>query len=163
MGSALGVPHRARPGREERRKPPSSGSGSELLSARMFWITEGSARKAGRGLSNQSVRRVGRRLLKINRIGRPDGVQGGFQNRSSCGLISVSKASLATPRKDFGPPGFWNLAPRLGITRRALNQKQMSSKELLKVIQSYWLAIENGVHYRRDVSFEEERCRAKNR
>ncbi len=39
----------------------------------------------------------------------------------------------------------------------------MSSKELLKVIQSYWLAIENGVHYRRDVSFEEERCRVKNR
>jgi hypothetical protein len=39
----------------------------------------------------------------------------------------------------------------------------MSSKELLKVIPGHWSAIENGVHYRRDVSFEEERCRVKNR
>ncbi|MSU32864.1 MAG: hypothetical protein EXS25_09460 [Pedosphaera sp.] len=39
----------------------------------------------------------------------------------------------------------------------------MNSKELVKVIQWHWSAIENGVHYRRDVSFEEDRCRVKNR
>ena len=114
----------------------------------MFWITESSLRKSGRGLSNQSVRRVGRRLLKINRIGRPDGVQGGFQNRSSCGLISASNTFSAIPRKDFGLPGvFSNQEPstEIGFNAKSL----MSSKEfLLTVRQEHCLAIENGVHYR---------------
>ncbi|MSU33270.1 MAG: hypothetical protein EXS25_11585 [Pedosphaera sp.] len=39
----------------------------------------------------------------------------------------------------------------------------MSFKELLKLIQGHWSGIENGVHYRRDVSFEEDLCRVKNR
>jgi len=128
----------------------------------MFWITESSLRKSGRGLSNQSVRRVGRRLLKINRIGRPDGVQGGFQNRSSCGLISASNTFSAIPRKDFGLPGFFsNQEPSTEVGFYATSL--MSSKELLTVLQEHCLAIENGVHYRGDVNFEEDQCRVKNR
>jgi predicted transposase YbfD/YdcC len=33
----------------------------------------------------------------------------------------------------------------------------------LKRIQRHWCASEDEVHYRRDVSFEEDRCRVKNR
>lgn len=35
--------------------------------------------------------------------------------------------------------------------------------DLLKRIQRHWCASGNGVHYRREVSFEEDRCRVKNR
>ena len=126
MGSVLGALHRARLGREEWRKPPSSGPGLELLSARTFWITVGSPRKAGRGLSNQSVRRVGRRLPKVHWIGRPDGIQGGLQNRSSCGLISASKTSPATPRKDFGLPGVFCLRVGLKMGRGYLRARSDS-------------------------------------
>lgn len=51
----------------------------------------------------------------------------------------------------------------MGTYATSLTRNQMRSKELLKVIQGHWSAIESGAHYRRDVSFEEERCRVKNR
>jgi predicted transposase YbfD/YdcC len=77
-------------------------------------------------------------------------------------LISASKTFPATPRKDFGPPGFFsNHEPRTDVGFYATSL--MSSKELLTVLQEHCLAIENGVHYRGDVNFEEERCRVKNR
>ena len=44
------------------------------------------------------------------------------------------------------------------LGRLCLSQNQMSSKELLKVIQGHRSAIENRVQYRRDVSFEENQC-----
>ena len=36
----------------------------------------------------------------------------------------------------------------VGYYATSLTQNQMSSKELLKVIQWHWSAIENGVHFR---------------
>jgi predicted transposase YbfD/YdcC len=35
----------------------------------------------------------------------------------------------------------------------------MTDEELLEAIRGHWSAIENGVHYRRDVSFGEDDCR----
>lgn len=44
----------------------------------------------------------------------------------------------------------------------SLSRDQVSPKELLHLIRSYW-GIENGLHYRRDVTFKEDRTRMTNK
>jgi predicted transposase YbfD/YdcC len=43
-----------------------------------------------------------------------------------------------------------------GLT--SLSRKRASPKQLLNYVRTYW-GIENGLHYRRDVTFKEDRCR----
>lgn len=45
----------------------------------------------------------------------------------------------------------------------SLTAEQYAEKELSELIRDHWSAIENGVHYRRDVSFGEDQCRVRNR
>ena len=44
----------------------------------------------------------------------------------------------------------------------SLSRDQVSPKELLHLIRSYW-GIDNGLHYRRDVTFKEDRTRMRNK
>ncbi len=46
------------------------------------------------------------------------------------------------------------------VTSRTKDES--SDQELLMAIRGHWSAIENGVHYRRDVSFGEDQCRIAN-
>lgn len=51
----------------------------------------------------------------------------------------------------------------VGYYATSLTGRQMGVKGLSKVIRGHGLAIENGVHHRRDVRFGEDRCRGTNR
>lgn len=71
-------------------------------------------------------------------------------------ILAVKRERI--PRNPTKEPG-----TEIGYYAESLTRNQMSSKDLLKVIQEHWSAIENGVHSRWDVSFEEDKCRVKNR
>lgn len=51
----------------------------------------------------------------------------------------------------------------IGYYATSIAEKEMTDDELLEVIRGHWSAIENGVHYRRDVSFGEDACRVAKR
>ena len=53
--------------------------------------------------------------------------------------------------------------PEVGYYATSLAHEEMDSEEISAVIRDHWSAIENGVHYRRDVSFQEDGCRVKDR
>lgn len=42
-------------------------------------------------------------------------------------------------------------------------ERELTDNQLHDVIRGHWSAIENGVHYRRDVSFGEDACRVAQR
>lgn len=44
-----------------------------------------------------------------------------------------------------------------------LTQEEIGAEELSALTRDHWSAIENGVHYRRDVSFQEDKCQVRNR
>lgn len=45
----------------------------------------------------------------------------------------------------------------------SLTMEESTDQQLLEEIRAHWAAIENGVHYRRDVSFHEDQCRISRR
>jgi hypothetical protein len=51
----------------------------------------------------------------------------------------------------------------IGYYATSVADRELTDDELLDVIRGHWSAIENGVHYRRDVSFGEDACRVANR
>lgn len=51
----------------------------------------------------------------------------------------------------------------IGYYATSLAADEMTDDELLEAIRGHWSAIENGVHYRRDVSFGEDACRVAQR
>jgi len=51
----------------------------------------------------------------------------------------------------------------IGYYATSLSKDERSNEELCGLIRDHWSAIENGVHYRRDVSFGEDRCRVHDR
>lgn len=53
--------------------------------------------------------------------------------------------------------------PEVGYYATSLAHGEMDSEEISAVIRDHWSAIENGVHYRRDVSFQEDGCRVRDR
>jgi hypothetical protein len=57
-----------------------------------------------------------------------------------------------------GPP-----SDESGYYATSVAAEELTDAELLKVIRGHWSAIENGVHYRRDVSFGEDACRVAQR
>lgn len=51
----------------------------------------------------------------------------------------------------------------IGYYATSLTFQQYDEAALLSFIRSHWSAIENGTHYRRDVTFAEDACRTANR
>ncbi len=51
----------------------------------------------------------------------------------------------------------------IGCYATSLAIQQQDDATLLTLIRSHWSAIENGTHYRRDVTFAEDACRTANR
>lgn len=56
-------------------------------------------------------------------------------------------------------PGDETASDEIAYYATSIAIAEMSDEELLEVIRGHWSAIENGVHYRRDVSFGEDACR----
>lgn len=59
-------------------------------------------------------------------------------------------------------PGDESTSDVIAYYATSIAEKEMTDDELLAVIRGHWSAIENGVHYRRDVSFGEDACRVAN-
>ena len=57
------------------------------------------------------------------------------------------------------PPG----PPKVGYYVSSIALEALSDEKISQLIRDHWSAIENGVHYRRDVSFQEDQCRVKDR
>lgn len=51
----------------------------------------------------------------------------------------------------------------IGYYATSLTIHQYDQAALLSLIRGHWSAIENGTHYRRDVTFSEDACRTANR
>lgn len=51
----------------------------------------------------------------------------------------------------------------IGYYATSLAFQQYDEAALLNLIRGHWSAIENGTHYRRDVTFAEDACRTANR
>lgn len=53
--------------------------------------------------------------------------------------------------------------PEVGYYATSLALDELDSEAMSRLIRDHWSAIENGVHYRRDVSFQEDGCRVQDR
>jgi hypothetical protein len=77
-----------------------------------------------------------------------------------CGCWQV--IAVRRERVELGPK-----APppsdEIGYYVASLAHYQLSDEELMEVIRGHWDAIENGAHYRRDVSFGEDGCQVAHR
>ncbi len=51
----------------------------------------------------------------------------------------------------------------IGYYATSLSQQQCGDEELLKIVRDHWAAIENGAHYRRDDTFDEDGCQVSQR
>jgi hypothetical protein len=51
----------------------------------------------------------------------------------------------------------------VGYSVSSVALEAMSDEKISQLIRDHWSAIENGMHYRRDVSFQEDQCRVKDR
>lgn len=51
----------------------------------------------------------------------------------------------------------------VGYYATSLSQRQYGDEELLKIVRDHWAAIENGSHYRRDNTFDEDGCQVSER
>lgn len=49
--------------------------------------------------------------------------------------------------------------PEIAYYATSLSAPQRTDDQLLGLIRGHWAAIENGIHHRRDISFDEDRCR----
>lgn len=51
----------------------------------------------------------------------------------------------------------------LGLYVTSCALEQHTDQEMMEIIRGHWSAIENGTHYRRDVSLGEDACRVRDR
>lgn len=49
--------------------------------------------------------------------------------------------------------------PEIAYYATSLSRRERTDEQLLELIRGHWGAIENGIHHRRDISFDEDRCR----
>ncbi len=92
-----------------------------------------------------------RRLKRVTVTPEEIGLCGGWQ------VIAVRREVI-----ELGP----NAAPPSDVIAYYITSAvaaQYTDAELLEAIRGHWDAIENGTHYRRDVSFGEEACRVAQR
>ena len=72
-------------------------------------------------------------------------------------VIAVKRDRI--PLNATKPPG----EPEVGYYASSIALEDLSAEAISQLIRDHWSAIENGVHYRRDVSFQEDKCRVKDR
>lgn len=49
--------------------------------------------------------------------------------------------------------------PEIAYYATSLSLRERSEEELMELIRGHWGAIENGIHHRRDINFNEDGCR----
>ena len=67
-------------------------------------------------------------------------------------VLAVRRERVELGRKAKPP------SDEIGYYATSLGAAQLNEAELLQAIRAHWSAIENGAHYRRDVSFGEDAC-----
>jgi predicted transposase YbfD/YdcC len=72
-------------------------------------------------------------------------------------VIAVQRESLELGRADA------QAVIEVGYYASSLNLEQRDDAGVAAAIRGHWSAIENGTHYRRDVTFGEDACRVKDR
>jgi hypothetical protein len=72
-------------------------------------------------------------------------------------VIAVRREREELDPRSEGP------SDEIGYYATSIADGEMTDDELHEVIRGHWSAIENGVHYRRDVSFSEDACRVAKR
>ena len=72
-------------------------------------------------------------------------------------IIAVERSS----QKHHQPKASASL--EIGYYASSLALQQQDDAAMLNLIRGHWSAIENGTHYRRDVTFAEDACRTANR
>jgi len=72
-------------------------------------------------------------------------------------VIAVERTSLDATAPDQSP------SREIGCYATSLTLDQHDDAGLLSIIRDHWSAIENGTHYRRDVTLAEDACRTKAR
>ncbi len=68
-------------------------------------------------------------------------------------------------RREFIPLGKGESAKtdEVGLYLTSCALDQQTDAEMMEIIRGHWSAIENGTHYRRDVSLGEDACRVRDR
>ena len=72
-------------------------------------------------------------------------------------MIAVARESQDLTQLDASP------ASDIGYYASSLAADQCDAAQLLEIIRGHWSAIENGTHYRRDVTLGEDACRTQAR
>ena len=85
-----------------------------------------------------------RRLKRVTASPEQIGLCGCWQ------VLAVRRERVERGRQ-AGPP-----SDEIGYYATSLGAEQLSDAELIQAIRDHWSAIENGAHYRRDVSFGED-------
>jgi hypothetical protein len=79
------------------------------------------------------------------------------------GLVGCWQVLAVKRERIFLDPARQEREPELGYYATSLAPADLGTAELSHLIRDHWSAIENGVHYRRDVSFQEDGCRVRDR
>ena len=72
-------------------------------------------------------------------------------------MIAVERTSQDTSEPEVDP------SSEVGLYASSLTLDQYDDAEVLQIIRDHWSAIENGTHYRRDVTLGEDACRTAHR
>jgi hypothetical protein len=123
----------------------------------------------GRWLAEQEVGALGRLAVdgKVLRgSGRHDGKPLQLlsavtpENLGLCGcwqVIAVERTSCDTTQPDAAP------SSDIGLYATSLTLDQYNDTAVLQIIRDHWPAIENGTHYRRDVTLGDDACHTAHR
>jgi predicted transposase YbfD/YdcC len=72
-------------------------------------------------------------------------------------VIAVERTSCDATQPDGAP------SSEIGLYASSLTLDQYDDAAVLKIVRDHWSAIENGTHYRRDVTLGEDACRTAHR
>ena len=72
-------------------------------------------------------------------------------------VIAVERTSQDPTEPDAAP------SAEIGLYASSLTLDQHDDAAVLQIIRDHWSAIENGTHYRRDVTWGEDACRTAHR
>jgi hypothetical protein len=72
-------------------------------------------------------------------------------------VVGVLRETIPLATRDAAP------TTEIGFYTCSLGTEQASEADLAESIRDHWSASENGTHYRRDVTFGEDKCRVRHR